>query len=150
MAVASGVFPVYNNIFKIGTKGSASTAPADMSPIADLETFEVGFDNNIEEWTPMDTEGWVRRLATGKGFTITLSGKRNIGDVGNDYVAGLMFKSGKDLESKFEWEMPNGTKVTFNCIVNVTTGGGDSTNADALELEIMSNGKPTVTPTPAA
>ena len=40
----------------------------------------------------MDTEGWGRRLTTGKMFTISLSGKRNIGDSGNDYVAALRGK----------------------------------------------------------
>ena len=39
---------------------------------------------SVEEWTPMDTEGWGRRLTTGKMFTISSSGKRNIGDSGND------------------------------------------------------------------
>ncbi|MDY3828041.1 MAG: hypothetical protein SOZ71_04570, partial [Clostridium sp.] len=104
--VSSGVFPVFNNEFKIGTKGKTS-AEEDMKIIADLETFSVSLDNNIEEWTPMDTEGWVKRLMTGKGFSISLNGKRNIGDAGNDYVAGLAFKTGQDVETVFEWDMPS-------------------------------------------
>lgn len=134
------VYPVYNNIFKIGSSAS------DLNTIADMETFEVSFDNNIEEWTPMDQEGWKRRLATGKSLSITLSGKRNVGDGGNDYVAGLGFKSGTDLNSHFEWTMPDGTKIAFACVVNVTNiNGGDSTNVGALEFEVMCDGKPTVT-----
>ena len=143
----TGVYPVFNNKFKIGTKGVTSTADADMKIIADLETFSPSFDNGVEEWTPMDTEGWIRRLMTGKGFSIDLSGKRNIGDEGNDYVAGLLFKTGQDVETIFEWEFPSGAKVSFNCLVNVTNvGGGDSTNVGALEFSVMSNGKPTFTP----
>jgi hypothetical protein len=34
--------------------------------------FSLAVDGNVEEWTPMDTEGWVRRLMTGKGFAISL------------------------------------------------------------------------------
>lgn len=143
----TGVYPVYDNKFKIGIKGKSSTVESDMKTIADLETFSPSFDNNVEEWTPMDTEGWVRRLMTGKGFSIELTGKRNIGDEGNDYVAGLLFKSGHDVETKFEWEFPSGAKVTFDCIVNVSNGsGGDSTNVGALEFSVMSNGKPEFTP----
>lgn len=143
----TGVYPVFNNKFKIGTKGATSAADADMKIIADLETFSPSFDNGVEEWTPMDTEGWIRRLMTGKGFSIDLSGKRNIGDEGNDYVAGLLFKTGQDVETVFEWEFPSGAKVSFNCLVNVTNvGGGDSTNVGALEFSVMSNGKPTFTP----
>lgn len=143
----TGVYPVFNNKFKIGIKGATSAADADMKIVADLETFSPSFDNGVEEWTPMDTEGWIRRLMTGKGFSIDLSGKRNIGDEGNDYVAGLLFKTGQDVETVFEWEFPSGAKVSFNCLVNVTNvGGGDSTNVGGLEFSVMSNGKPTFTP----
>ncbi len=143
----TGVYPVFNNKFKIGTEGLSSNKETGMKMIADLETFSPSFDNGVEEWTPMDTEGWIRRLMTGKGFSIDLSGKRNVGDEGNDYVANLVFKTGQSVETVFEWEFPSGAKVTFNCIVNVTNvGGGDSTNVGALEFSVMSNGKPTFTP----
>ena len=143
--VQSGVYPVFNNEFKIGKTGITS-AESDMVTIADLETFSVSLDNTIEEWTPMTTEGWMRRLQTGKSFSISLSGKRHIGDDGNDYVAGLMFKTGQDVETKFEWIMPSGTKVGFDAVINISSAGGDSTAVDGLEFEAMSNGKPTVTP----
>lgn len=142
--ITSGVYPVFNNEFKIGTNGVDSTSE-DMVTIADLETFSVSIDNNIEEWTPMTTEGWVRRLQTGKGFSISLNGKRNIGDAGNDYIASKMFATGRDVETKFEWTMPSGLKVEFNCIINISSAGGDSTDVDSLEFEAMSNGKPKVT-----
>ena len=142
--ITSGVYPVFNNEFKIGTKGIESTSE-QLVTIADLETFSVSIDNNIEEWTPMTTEGWVRRLQTGKGFSISLNGKRNIGDAGNDYVASKMFATGRDVETKFEWTMPSGLKVEFDCVLNISSAGGDSTNVDVLEFEVMSNGKPTVT-----
>ena len=95
----------------------------------------------------MTTEGWIRRMQTGKGFSISISGKRNVGDEGNDYIASKLFATGKDVESKFEWEFADGTKVSFDCIISVSNAGtGDSTNVAPLEFEVMSNGKPTVTP----
>ena len=145
--VTSGVYPVFNNIFKIGVNGAASEDPADMKPIADSETFTISIYNNVEEWTPMTTEGWIRRMQTGKGFSISISGKRNVGDEGNDYIASKLFATGKDVESKFEWKFADGTKVSFDCIISVSNAGtGDSTNVAPLEFEVMSNGKPTVTP----
>lgn len=144
--VTSGVYPVFNNIFKIGIKGKTSTEE-DMKTIADCETFSLSMDNNVEEWTPMTTEGWIRRMQTGKGFSISISGKRNVGDEGNDYVASKLFATGADVETKFEWEFADGTKVSFDCIISVSNAGtGDSTNVAPLEFEVMSNGKPTVTP----
>ena len=110
-----------------------------------METFSVSFDDNVEEWTPMTTEGWVRRLKTGKGVTISLSGKRNIGDEGNDYVASKAFKTGQDCNTILKWTFPDGTIVELPCVINVTSTGGDSTAVDGLEWDCLSDGKPTVT-----
>lgn len=144
MATTSGVYPVYENQFKINTKGREDS-PTNLVDIADMESFSVSFDDNVEEWTPMTTEGWVRRLKTGKGLTISLNGKRNIGDAGNDYVAGLAWKSGQACNSQLEWTFPNGDKALIPCVINVTAGGGDSTNVEPLEFECLSDGKPTFT-----
>jgi len=142
MTTTSGVYPCYENQFKIvpGT-GEGVT-------IADCESFSVSFDNGIEEWHPFEQEGWVRRLLTAKGVTISVTAKRNVGDAGNDYVAGLAWKNGRDVETPFTWNFPDGTKVTFNdAVINVTNiGSADSTNVAPLEFEVQSNGKPTVTP----
>ena len=144
MAVSSGVFPCYENQFKINK--SLSSTPSFVT-IADCETFEVSFDNGVEEWTPFESEGWVRRLMTAKAITVTVSGKRNIGDAGNDFVSGLSFNNGQSAQADFQWTFPDGTVVTFNdAVINVTNNlAGDSTNVAPLEFEVMSNGKPTVT-----
>lgn len=141
----TGVLPVYNNVFKIGTAGRNST-DEQMAIIADMESFSVSFDNGIEEWTPMETEGWARRLMTAKSITISLNGKRNIGDEGNDYVASKRFVNGQDANSIFEWDAPDGSVIKIPCVINANTAGGDSTGAEGLECEILSDGKPTYTP----
>lgn len=140
--IESGVYPCYENQFKIGAAGANT-----LNTIADMESFSVSFDDGVEEWTPFESEGWVRRLKTGKGVTISVSGKRNIGDTGNDFVAGLAFKNGRDAEADFEWLFPDGTKVNFgSAVINITAlGSNDSTGVAPLEFEVMSNGKPTVT-----
>lgn len=139
----TGVYPVYKNQFEINTDGRGSDGT--FVTIADMENFSVSFDDNVEEWTPMDTEGWTRRLKTGKGMTISLSGKRNVGDAGNDYVAGLAWKSGQDCNSTLKWNFPNGDSVVIPCVINVTEAGGDSTNVEPLAFECMSDGKPSFT-----
>ena len=76
-----------------------------------------------------------------------------MGDLGNDYVAAVAWKNGRECDSKFQWEFPDGAKLAFDCVINVTTpGGGDSTAVDGLEFDVMSSGKPIYTPatTPAA
>lgn len=143
MATTTGVFPCYENQFKVNT---SSTSTASWATIADCETFEVSFDNGVEEWTPFESEGWVRRLMTAKNVTITVTGKRNVGDTGNNFIAGLAFKNGRDAEADFQWTFKDGTVVTFTgSPINVTAlGSGDSTAVAPLEFEVLSNGKPTI------
>ena len=139
---ATNVFPVLDNKFKAGAAKESATM------IADMESFSVAFSNGVQTWTPMDQEGWQRGLMTAKAITITLNGKRNIGDAGNDFVAGKAFKNGHDAEGYFEWEMPDGTSISWtNAIYDVKNcGGGGSTNVGPLEFDTISNGKPTITP----
>ena len=144
----TGVYPVFENKFKIGKSGRSS-ADGDMVIIKDLETFSVSIEGNVAEWRPMEEQGWVRRMVTGKALTITLSGKRDVGDPGNDYVADSVWSTGTGCDTKFEWEFPSGAKLTFNCVISVTNpGSGDSTNVAGLEFEVQSDGKPTYTPAP--
>lgn len=145
MPVTSGVYPCYENQFKVDT---SSTSTASFKTIADMETFSVSFDNGVEEWTPFEQEGWVRRLLTGKGITITVNGKRNIGDDGNDFIADMFMKNGRDAEADIQWTFPDGGVLLItDAVINVTNiGAGDSTAVGPLEFEIMSNGKPTYTP----
>ena len=140
MAVTSGVFPCYENQFQI-------KAGSSYASIADCETFGVSFNNGVEEWTPFESEGWVRRLKTAMGVTITVSGKRNIGDAGNDFISELSLKNGQEAQADFKWTFPDGTVVEFeDAVINVTNNlGGDATNVAPLEFEVLSNGKPTIT-----
>ena len=84
---------------------------------------------------------------TGKSVTISASGKRNVGDAGNDYVAGKAFKNGREAEGYFQWTFPDGTKIGFSdAVFSVTAySAADSTNVAPLEFEVMSNGKPELT-----
>lgn len=140
-SVSSGVFPVWKNIFKIGSDAES------VSAIAEMESFSIAIDGNVEEWKPFEDEGWTKRLVTGKSVTISLSGKRSVGDTGNDFIANSAFKTGTDCNAYLEWELPNGAKLTMDCVVSVTEmAGGDSTAVGPLAADLMSNGKPTFTP----
>ena len=112
-----------------------------------MVTFSVALDNGVEEWNPMDQKGWVRRLMTAKSITISISGKRNIGDAGNDFVNGIALKNGREAEACLQWTFPDGaTLLLENAVFSITNwNGGDSTNVGPLEFDVMSNGKPTYT-----
>lgn len=144
----SGVYPVYENQFMINTKGRSGTEAGTFVAIADMESFSVSFDDNVEEWTPMTSGGWTRRFKTGKGMTISISGKRNVGDAGNDYIAGMKFMTGAACNTELKWTFPNGDVVLIPCVINVSSAGGDSTGVEPLEFECLSDGEPTFTEAP--
>lgn len=141
MSTKTGVYPVYENQFQVGaTKES-------LTNIADMESFSVKLDNGVEEWNPYEHKGWVRRLMTSKSVTLSISGKRNFGDTGNDYVASKVLVNGRDAEGCLQWTFPNGAILLFEgAVINVTNwGAGKSTEVIPLEFDVMSNGKPTYT-----
>lgn len=143
-----GVFPVYKLKFKIGIKGKEST-DENMAEIAELESFGLSIEGNVENWTTMDKDGWASNLMTGKSFSFDMKGKRCVGDPGNDYVAEVAMKDGLDCSTKGEIEFPDGAKMEFDCVLDVTNiGGGDSTNVAPLEFTMHGDGKPTYTPAP--
>ncbi|RFZ77318.1 hypothetical protein DS742_19195 [Lacrimispora amygdalina] len=144
MDCTAKVYPVNNNKFKVGLNGLKDT----MTMIANLTNFAPSIEGGVEEWNAMEHEGWGDAMMTSKKLSFSFQGKRTYGDPGNDYVAGLAWKSGNDVVAPFEWEMPSGAKVAFDAIINVTTpAGGDSTAVDALEFEVKCKGKPTFTET---
>lgn len=138
----TGVFPCYENQFKVDkTGGDGDTA--NLAVIADMESFSVSIDGNVEEWKPFEHKGWTRRLATGKSITISISGKRNVGDAGNDYINGLALKTGAEATTTLVWTFPDGATLTIKGVVSVTEWvSGESTAVAPLAFDFMSDGKP--------
>ncbi len=141
----TGVMPVYDLDFAIGIKGESS-ADEDMKTIADMNNFSMNITSDSQEWYPMDAKGWRRLLVTAKAITISLAGKRNYGDEGNDYVAGLALKNGRYCCSKFKLTFPNGDKLEMKCVLKITNWlGGESTDIQPLEFDLESDGEPVFT-----
>ena len=84
----TGVFPVFDNKFKISKSGRSSTTE-EMVPIAEMTSFSVSIDGSVQEWTPMDAEGWMKRMTTGKALTVSLSGKLCPGEGGHALIGVL-------------------------------------------------------------
>lgn len=145
-----GVFPVNEMDFKID-KGSvssraASPSDSDFVTIADMESASIAVDTGVETWNPLEAKGWQRALATAKAITISMSGKRNVGDSGNDYVASKAWVNGQACNSTYKITFPNGDTLTVPCVIQVKSiAGADSTNVAPLEFDLVSDGKPTYT-----
>lgn len=138
--MTTGVFPCYENQFHVGATAESKAT------ISECESFSVSIDNGVETWTPFTSNGWQSALQTAKAITISVSGKRDMGDEGNDFVANKWLANGQDAYAYFDWTFPDGTVVSWDkAVINVTNiNGGDSTNVAPLEFDIISNGKPKI------
>lgn len=142
--ISAGVFPVHNNKFEVQT---VAGSPGTFAEIANLEGFAPAFEANVEEWYAMEQEGWASALKTGMKWSLSLKGKRTVGDAGNDYLAGKKFSMGQDANVVIRWTLPTGTTIVQEMVCDVKNdGGGDTTNVGNLEVDLTSTGKPTVTP----
>lgn len=145
-----GVFPVNEMDFRIDksseTSRSASPSDSDYVTIADMESALISVDTGVETWNPLEAKGWQRALATAKSITISMSGKRNIGDPGNDYVASKLLKNGQACNTSYKITFPNGDTLVVLSVIQVkSVAGADSTNVAPLEFDLVSDGKPEYT-----
>lgn len=142
----NGVNPVHTIQFGVcitGRKSTDTPETVETKVVKDAESLSISVDGTIEEWNPMDQAGWTRRLTTGKSLGMTMGGKRNYGDEGNDYIASLALKTGQECNTWVSVIFPNLDQLLIPAVINVTSLGGDSTSIDALEWEAQSDGKPT-------
>lgn len=144
--ITKGVFPVHAGSFEVDTSKGTPETPV-WSPVAELEEVTVEVGNNTETWSSFTAGGWQSALVTGKSAKISLSGKRCIGDAGNDLIAGKLLLTGQDAYIKARIVHPDGTTLIWDqlaCAVKNNGAGGKATDVGALEAELTANGKPTV------
>ena len=144
--ITKGVFPVHAGSFEVDTSKGASETPV-WSPVAELEEVTVEVENNTETWSSFAAGGWQSALVTGKSAKISISGKRCIGEAGNDLIAGKLLLTGQDAYIKGRIVHPDGTTLTWDqlaCAVKNNGTGGKATDVGALEAELTASGKPTV------
>ena len=141
--ITVGQYSVSNCKVKIKT----ATEPSETySEIADLEEMNLSIENNVETWYSINDEGWQNALLTAKALSGSFSGKRTLGDTGNDYVDGLRYKIGKDAEADWEIEFPDGSKLDFTAVTALTDILGAATDVAPLSGDLTGKGKPTFTP----
>lgn len=143
--VTVGQYAVSECKVKVKTS-AASDQPAVYSEIADLEEVSLSLENNTETWYSIKDGGWQNALLTAKALTGSFSGKRTLGDAGNDYLESLRYKIGKSAESDWQIEFPDGSKLDFTAVTALTDILGAATDVAPLSGDLTGKGKPTFTP----
>lgn len=114
--------------------------------IADLEEVSLTIENNIETWYSIEGGGWQNALMTARALTGSFSGKRCLGDAGNDYLDSLRYVNGAEAVADWQVEFPNGAKLEFNAVVGITDVLGSATDVAPLNGDLTGKGKPVYTP----
>ena len=143
--VTVGQYSVSECKVKVKTS-AASDQPAVYSEIADLEEVSLSLENNTETWYSIKDGGWQNALLTAKALTGSFSGKRTLGDTGNDYLESLRYKMGKSAEADWQIEFPDGSKLEFTAVTALTDILGAATDVAPLSGDLTGKGKPTFTP----
>lgn len=140
--ITVGQYSVSNCTVKIKT--SSASTPV-YSEIADLEELSLSIENNTETWYSINDGGWQNALLTGKALSGSFSGKRTLGDTGNDYLEGLRYKIGKEAEADWQIDFPDGSTLEFTAVTALTDILGSATDVAPLSGDLTGKGKPTFT-----
>lgn len=143
--VTVGQYAVSECKVKVKTS-DASAQTATYSEIADLEEVNLSLENNTETWYSIKDGGWQNALLTAKALTGSFSGKRTLGDAGNDYLESLRYNIGKSAEADWQIEFPDGSKLEFTAVTALTDILGAATDVAPLSGDLTGKGKPTFTP----
>lgn len=144
MAVENG-FPLnFKNKYSIKTAGD------EFAPVAaGIENADPEFEDEVDDTTYYDGEGFGSDDVTGVKAKLTFSGHRKVGDAAQDYIAGLAFEVGEGRKTEFKWEQTNGVMVEGPVTVSdIKVTGGDANEKSEFEFSVTFAGKPEVTTAP--
>ena len=127
-------------------KVEVKTDAEEYSSIADLEELSISVDNNTETWYSINDGGWQNALLTAKALSGSFSGKRTVGDKGNDYLDSLRYNIGKAAEADFKITFPDESTLEFTAVVALTDLLGSATDVAPLSGDLTGKGKPKYTP----
>lgn len=134
------IFAVNEHTFEIDTTPAGIETLAE---VTDVESVDITVDGVTIDWNALDSVYTKRRKTGGVSIELAFSGKRNFGDTGNDYVAGLAFAVGDTVETTVKITTNEATPTTYTIpvVVQVTSIiGGESTDVSVLEWTASSNG----------
>lgn len=126
-------------------KVKVKTAGETFSEVADMEEMSLTIENNIETWYSIKDGGWQNALMTARALSGSFSGKRCLGDAGNDFLDGLRYVNGAEAVADWEVEFPNGAKLAFTAVVGLTDILGAATDVAPLNGDLTGKGKPVYT-----
>ena len=143
----TGVFPTNEVKIELDTASTTARTSAYSSgtfaEVADMESAEFSIETGVETWFGIKEGGWQKALATSKSITISCSGKRCVGDTGNDYVFSKWNKVGQACNSWAKLTFPDDTVLVVPVVIKVNKASvTGATGVAPLEFDLVSDGAP--------
>ena len=134
----------YEKLFLINTTPSST---ATLVRLANgIDTFDETNNETKETKMYYNNEGYGTTISTNKSMSWTASGDRIKGDTAQDYISGLYYKLGGDLETTYESYDSEGNKISGDCsITDIIKFGGGAGEISPFGATINGNGKPAIT-----
>lgn len=135
-----------------GIEASVDTSTTETPSFASLDD---GFDNLaeslnevVQNYSFLKDKGFGSAEVTGMAPTVTITGRRVIGDAAQDFIFSKKYKTGADrkVPFKIEWAEGSATK-TLTVTVTMTKiqeWSGATTDNSAISVELAFNGAPIV------
>lgn len=116
-----------------------------------IENLAEALNETVQQYFFFSDKGYARNYVTGMAPAYTCTGRRIIGDPGQDYIFNAARKFGLMVERNTNFRISvgqaDGTITQITCpvtIANVTDLGGATTDGSAVSFEVRFNGKPTL------
>lgn len=142
--------PVWANKVEVGinfTPGSGDAAGtweyAELC--AGIEGMEFNANEQNQQYFFLCGEGFAHNETTGAAPSITITGRRVVGDAAQDYIAGKQFALGTDRNTSVRITAEGQVITCEATISDVTSFGGQTLDVNNFGCTLLMNGEPTVT-----
>ena len=147
---AYGLLTVYKITCEIGTSLSGTTWT--YSELGEgIDNLSEALNEVVQQYSFLSDDGFARNHVTGMAPSVTLTGRRVLGDTAQDYVFGKKYSLDEDRQTslKLSWtgveSTPVSHSVTVDCtICNIQEWSGASTDDSAISFELRFDGAPTI------
>jgi len=139
----------YNVKLEINTTPDTPDTPTWAEIAKGFSNLTESLNEVLYQASYLNDQGWGSTEVTGGQFTITLTGVRENGDPAQDYIFSddVMYQFGEARKTKLRITRNEKAIEWPVTLANITNGGGDSQQPNAITVTIHGNGAPVLNPT---
>lgn len=143
--------PVWANKVEIGVEytpgtGNAAGTWTYAELCQGIEGMEFNANEQNQQFFFLCGKGFAHNETTGAAPSITITGRRIVGNAAQDYIAGKQFSLGTDRNTSVRITAEGQVITCGATISDVTSFGGQTLDVNSFGCTLLFNGEPTVEP----